>query len=131
MPDPKLPRGALRLAAEALEDGPSLLDDVWARARIALTAALPVIQRDALRQAARRILLLPGLSSGALCPQCHGVYVTRPDVPNPRYRSERWTCRKGHEWDKPDGPRVTEDSLLRMLARGEPLPELPPKEAAE
>ena len=57
MPEPKLPRGALRLAAEALEETDPLADD-WARAQVALTAALEVIQRDARRQMARHLLAM-------------------------------------------------------------------------
>lgn len=91
------------------------------------------VSRAAVRQAARQILLLPGLASGGLCPQCHGRYVTRPDAPNPAYRSDRMRCRKGHEWDRPDlaGPGHTTESLLRLLARGEALPDIPPKESTD
>lgn len=101
-------------------------------AEAALAAALPVIRKAVLREAAARILLLPGLLSGTRCPQCHGIYVTSPDLPNPRYYSPRMRCKEGHEWDRPQvparpGSAVTADSLLRMLARGEPLPDLTPK----
>ena len=122
MADPKLPRGALAAAMEALEEAGGLPGAGTGVAKIALAAAFPVIQKAVLRDAARLILLLPGLASGNLCPECHGRYITRPDVPNPRFRSERFCCKKGHEWDKPSGPRISEESLLRMLARGEPLP---------
>lgn len=58
MADVKLPRGALRLAAEALEDETDVLDHDWDRARVALTAALEAIQRDARRQMARHLLAM-------------------------------------------------------------------------
>lgn len=58
MADPKLPRGALRLAAEALEDAGDPLGNDWATARIALDAALPAIWKAAQRDLARHVLAL-------------------------------------------------------------------------
>jgi hypothetical protein len=127
MADPKLPRDAFRLAEKAIIAAPEGADPDNL-ARRALLAAFPVTERAVLRDAAKRMLLLPGLASGRLCPQCHGRYVTFPDAPNHRYRSERWQCAKGHEWDKPDGPDYTWESLLRILARGDQLPDLPAME---
>lgn len=127
--EPKLPRGVLAEADTAvgavISVDPGLVRRI---SRAALEAAIPLVRQAVLREAAKRILLLPGLSTGILCPVCHSRYVTCPDALNPRYRSDRWTCKKGHQWDKPDGPRLTTESLLRLLARGEPLPDLPPKE---
>ena len=59
----KLPRGSLRAAAEALEDRPDYcLLDPWEAARIALEAALPLIERDVRRQTGRRVLALDSLN---------------------------------------------------------------------
>jgi hypothetical protein len=98
--DPKLPRGVLMLAADAIMTAQNADDDEPEQfeanllARVALSAALPVIQRDAVRQAARQILDL------------------RPerDLYGSYYMMGR---------------------CLKRLARGEPLPDIPPKEAPD
>lgn len=59
----KLPCGSLRAAAEALEDRPDycLLDPCNA-ARVALEAALPLIERDMRRKIGRQVLALDSLN---------------------------------------------------------------------
>jgi len=133
MPE-KLPRGALKAAAEALEDAgmqPGILDD-WASARIALEAALPVIERSVRRTMARHILTLNGLAHGRLCPACHGKPVI---VPRTYTGSVRYRCGCGHEWERSGGApvdyRLTMESALNRAARGEPLPDLPAKSGEE
>jgi len=123
----KLPRGAQRLAADALAAAGDLLGDDWAEAGIALTAAMPVIERAVLREAAQRILLLDAIQRNVICPRCHTKTVGRPRT---HLSAEPYRCAEGHEWPQPPnrGPYNYADSSLRLLARGEPLPDLPPKE---
>lgn len=121
-----LPRGVLKQAAEALEEARTDRTDDWAAARVVLTAALPAIERAALRSAARQILLLQEFSLGRRCPACHGKPASEP------HRGEGRTgfrCGCGYEWEPPEDRdwSLSTDSLIRKLARGEPLPELPPK----
>jgi len=94
---------------------------------IALTAAMPVIERAVLREAAQRILLLDAIQRNVICPRCHTKTVGRPRT---HLSAEPYRCAEGHEWPQPPnrGPYNYEDSSLRLLARGEPLPDLPPKE---
>jgi len=98
--DPKLPRGALRLAAEALEDAAGGLPSDWEAAEIALTAALPAMWKAAQRDLARHVLALDEADAGS-----------------------------DHNGNK--GPWNDARTSLRRLLRGEPLPELPPKEARD
>ena len=121
---PALPRGALKLATDALlADGP-LCDDHEEAARIALAAALPVIERAALRRAANHMLKLQALAYGHLCPACHAKPVSAPHVMEGR---DSYKCGCGHEWKPPKYPPgwMEVRSVVRALARGEALPELP------
>lgn len=127
--EPVLPRGALKPATDAIMELHHL-DRGWAGklASAALAAALPVIERAVLKRAAQRMLLLQALARGWLCPACHG----KPAVtPTPRNGEKLYRCGCGHTWER-KGPRSVDygmdpDYLVRKLARGEPLPELPPK----
>jgi hypothetical protein len=96
MPEPRLPRGALPLATEAAGAAMVTGQSTEAVAFAALMAALPVIQRDAVRQAARHILALDAADRRA-----HA-----PGTPN-------------------KGPWNDMQTTLRRLARGEPMPDLP------
>jgi hypothetical protein len=130
-----IPRGALPLAADAVSfelmsgrDVSTWLDSDEALARAALKAALPVIEKAALRAAARHILLLDDFESNRLCPACWGPTTRRPANhldPDPFYR-----CGDGHEWKAHpvQGPYTDTRTVLRKLSRGEPLPDLPAKE---
>ena len=129
MGEAKLPRGSLKLAADALEEaraGVAILDSP-AAAKIALTAALEVIQRDALKRAARHIFLLEALAKGWRCPSCHGEPASAPHLLEGR---TGYTCGCGHSWEPPPPRQINYGMeprfLLKRLARGEPLPELPP-----
>ena len=76
---------------------------------------------------ARHLITLDALAHGALCPACHGKPAI---IPNPRGATQ-YRCGCGHSWER--GVRastnwaLTSDSVLRKVARGEPLPDLPPK----
>ena len=58
MSEPKLPRGAVRLAAEALREAGVHPGDDGEIARMALMAALPLIERHVRRETAREVLAL-------------------------------------------------------------------------
>lgn len=119
----KLPRGALKLATEALADA-GLDRDAEPIALRALAAALGTIERAALKRAAERILLLEDLARGWRCPACHGKPASTPHLLE---RRTGYTCGGGHSWEPPKRPDYDMEPgrLLRRLARGEPLPELP------
>jgi hypothetical protein len=70
---------------------------------MALDSVLPAIQRDAVRQAARHVLALDAAE---------------------RAKRNEPGCRNVGPWNYAD-------SSLRRLARGEPLPDIPPKEAPD
>lgn len=95
----------------------------------ALEAALPIIERDVLRRVARQILTLHALDRGHICPGCHGKTVYDPSIsaldPHAILR-----CVNGHEFPRRSnrGPFNDMDTSLRRLTRGEPLPDVPPKE---
>ena len=134
MAEPKLPRGALKLAADAImsvtnmNDGESERFECRIVATAALTAALEVIQRDALKQAAKRMLLLEAIAHGWACPACHGKPAS---TPNAREGRTGYTCGCGHSWEQPEPRQINygmdPQFLLKRLARGEPLPDLPPR----
>jgi len=121
---PSLPRGALKLATDALLDDGPLCDDHEEAARIALSAALPVIERAALKRAAERILKLQALSLGRLCPACHAKPVSEPHAGEGR---SGYRCGCGNEWEPPEDRdwSLTVGALVKLLARGGELPELP------
>lgn len=130
----KLPRGALDFAELAIMrtatdfgHGDLVAGSSREFARAALTAALGVIQRDAVRQAARRIVLLDALANGHACPACHGKPASTP-----HFRESRtgYTCGCGYAWEPPDRPawKMQAEQVVRHLAKGAPLPGLPPKE---
>lgn len=131
-----LPRGAVKAAAEAIlaaqnaNDGAAERFEAKALATAALTAALEVIQRDAVRQAARRIVLLDALANGRACPACHGKPATTPHM---REGRTGYTCSCGHAWEPPKFPDygMRTESVIKRLARGEPLPDLPAKEGSD
>lgn len=83
------------------------------------------------REMAERILLLHDLSLGRACRRCHGRPV---NAPQPSYRwhpTYLLRCANGHEWQQPflvEGNTMNPSALLGLLARGEPLPDLPAKE---
>jgi hypothetical protein len=127
----KLPRGAVPAAWAAIAGAH---DDLRTRAVVeeALKGALPVIERAVLRDAARLILLADRVARGLNCPACHGKPATSTydhNIGRSHYR-----CGCGREWDVGHMTRVdysrTIDRSLHRLARGEPLPDLPPKETA-
>ena len=138
MPDPKLPRGAVKLAADALTvagllNNAGYIDgDEREAARVALTAAWPVAQRAILRDAAKLILLLHSLDAGHICPCCHGRTIYDPSI-SALSPSAVFRCVNGHQWNRrPNrGPFNDMNTSLRRLARGEPLPDLPPKEITD
>lgn len=130
----KFPRGSLKAATAAVISAASdfghgglIAGDAETLARAALTAAMPVIERAVLREAAKRILLLDAIQRNAICPRCHAKTVSRPRT---HLSAEPYRCAGGHEWPHPPnrGPYNDADSSVRRLARGEPLPDLPPKE---
>lgn len=134
MSDPKLPRYALDFAEAAIIRAATDFgqDDIVAGpsrelARAALTAALGVIQRDAMRQAAKRIVLLNALSNGWVCPACHSKPATSPHAGE---RRTGYTCGCGRAWEPPKNIvwKWQTDQVVRQLAKGQPLPDLPPKE---
>jgi hypothetical protein len=119
MTETRFPHGALKLATEVLRND--------AAARAVLAAVIPVIERAVLRQAAGRILLLDALARGWRCPACHGKPATTPSL---REGRTGYTCGCGHAWEPPKHPDygMEPERLLRRLARGEPLPDLPAKD---
>jgi hypothetical protein len=135
--DVKLPRGALPAAqlgivraATDFGQGNLVVGDHEVLARAALSEALPVIERAVLREAARHILLSGRLGTRLACPACHG----KPAFDSYDHATGRahYQCGCGREWD---GSKWTSDDLSRAigraltdLARGKPLPDLPPKE---
>lgn len=133
-----LPRGALTAATDAvLATMEGNGDFTWTTrnharrlAEVALEAAMPGIERAVLRHAARQILLLEALARGWACPACHGKPAVTPSVMEGR---TGYQCGCGREWEPPRSRNyaMDPDSLLKRIARGEPLPELPPKEEPE
>jgi len=106
-PDPKLPRGSLKLATEALTEAALLNNagylpgDEQMAAWIVLDATLPAIRRADRRDLARHILAL----------------------------DEEDQAR--HRQGPNKGPWNDMRTSLRRLARGESLPDIPPKEAPD
>jgi hypothetical protein len=125
----RLPRGVLKLAAASLESMGVHPGDDQAIARGVLTTVLPAIERAVLKQAAQHILLLEALANGWACPACHGKPASTPSYLEAR---TGYRCGCGREWEPvPVRQRPTSmeaASLVRLLARGKPLPDLPPKE---
>lgn len=134
MPDPKLPRGSVPLAADAIMAAQNAGDDAPERhearllATAALTAALPVLGKSVLRDAATRVLLLADLDAGLCCPGCQRKRVLSS------YDCDKGTyqCACGREWASSQSARSRREwsieRSLRLLAAGKPLPELPAKE---
>jgi hypothetical protein len=128
--DVTLPRGAFAAATRAICCGGDEHEQTESQllARAALEAALPLIERAALKRAAQRIELLHALARGWVCPACHGKPASTPHL---REGRTGYRCGCGHQWEPPS-PRSVDysmdtDRLIRRLARGEALPELPPK----
>lgn len=133
MPDDpvKLPRGTLKAVwAALLRTG--VCDSAQTRAVVeeALITAMPLIERAVLRDAARLMLLLDDLDANRICPQCHGKTVERPALMGGHGLWYR--CVNDHRWLHSNrGPYTDFRTNLRRLARGEPLPDLPAKEAGD
>jgi cytochrome c5 len=123
---PPLPRGVLKLAAEALEEAGIEAGDDWAAARTVLNAARAAIERAALKRAAAHMLKLQALAYGHLCAACHGKPVSTPHIMEGR---DSYRCGCGHEWKPANHPDTGLEirSTVRALARDGVLPELPAK----
>jgi hypothetical protein len=123
----QLPRGSLKAAMDAigqLDDAELERTSGEAVMRLGLLAALPVIERAAVRRAAARIALLQELANGWRCPACHGKPASTPHM---REGRTGYTCGCGCSWEPPKSGTIQVGYLVRKLARGEPLPDLPPK----
>jgi len=132
MSEAKLPRGALTDAAAGISEVVNLDPGLVRRiAKAALESALPVIERAVLRDTAKYIGLLDDLAHGRRCPACHGKPAAhRYDLAT---GTTHYSCGCGREWSRGQRARTdhtrTADRSLSRLARGHPLPDLPPKDA--
>ena len=126
-----LPRGALKAAMDAVREQAwgANLGDAEAAVRIALGAALPVIEKHARRRAAEQMELLEAIAFGYACPACHGKPAV---IPGPRDVPRTYKCGCGHTWEPPVRPDygMTPQYLVPRMARTGTLPDLPPKIAA-